>query len=357
MIKLGGEKLAPQITCYPSYGFRTGSGDWLINLLGITFQTPPLNLRQKMLLKLLGNAMKANDAELQGETFRNRTRPFFFEADKGQTMLAEFGDRILKLKKKSRRNGRFDNWLRIDNELVQQNITVDSEHRQLLNFTISTAHSDSQPIHCTVQLLSETGLSIISDIDDTIKESLVADRRELLMNTFVREFRSVEGMADIYRRWQDVGAIFHYVSSSPWQLFDSLQRMQNECGFPAGTMHLRNFRLRDQFLKRVMIRRKGKATAIKRLVKNLPQHKFILIGDSGEKDPEIYQKFARRFPNQVQGIFIRDLNSRPLASERIQKLSRAIGDERFGTYRTASELVDLAEPLVRMHANAVAARV
>ena len=326
----------------------------MINLLGITFQTPPLNRRQKMLLRLLGNAMKANDAELQGETFRNRTRPFFFEADKGQTLLAEVGDRTLRLKKKSRRNGRFNNWLRVDDKLVQQNVEVDGEHRQLLNFTISTAHSDSQPIHCTVQLLPESGLSIISDIDDTIKESLVADRRELLMNTFVREFKSVDGMADVYRKWQDIGAAFHYVSSSPWQLFDSLQRMQNECGFPMGTMHLRNFRLRDQFLKKVMIRRQGKATAIKRLVKNLSRHKFILIGDSGEKDPEIYQKFARRFPDQIKGIFIRDLNSRPLASERIQKLSRAIGRERFGTFTTSSELVELAEPLIDKHANAAA---
>lgn len=351
MIKLGGEKLASQIACYPSYGFQTVSGEWLINLLGITFQTPPLNRRQKMLLKLLGNAMKADDAELQCETFRNRTRPFFFEADKGKVLLAELGGHTFRLKKKSRRNGRFDSWLRIDNDYVEQNVRQDGENRKLLNFSVSTDHNESQPESCTVQLLPKSGLAIVSDIDDTIKESLVADRRELLMNTFVREFRSVDGMAEVYRRWQGMGATFHYVSSSPWQLFDSLQRMQNDCGFPFGTMHLRNFRLRDQFLKKVMIRRHGKAMAIKRLAKNLPRHKFILIGDSGEKDPEIYQKIAGRFPSQVQGIFIRDLTSRPLAAERIQKLARSIGADRFGTYATAAELVALAEPMIESHAN------
>ena len=189
-------------------------------------------------------------------------------------------------------------------------------------------------------------LTIVSDIDDTIKVSTVSDRRELLMNTFVRDFRSVDGMASIYRQWQAAGAMFHYVSSSPWQLFDSLEQMLGDCDFPQGTMHLRNFRLRDQFLKKVMIRRQGKASAIKRLVQNLPSHNFILIGDSGEKDPEIYQKIARRYPEQIQGIFIRDLAARPMEADRIQKLRRAIRDGSLGLFADADELQQLSEPIV-----------
>ena len=162
-------------------------------------------------------------------------------------------------------------------------------------------------------------------------------------------------MAELYNDWFQRGADFHYVSSSPWQLHAPLLDLQTSGGFPRGTIHLRNFQLRNHVVQRaLMIRRHGKSTSIKSLLQAFPQRKFILIGDSGEKDPEIYQKFARRFPEQIKGIFIRDLNSRPLASERIQKLSRAIGRERFGTFTTSSELVELAEPLIDKHANAAA---
>ena len=51
-------------------------------------------------------------------------------------------------------------------------------------------------------LVPPAGLSIISDIDDTIKESNVIHKRELMLNTFLREFVPVEGMSALYQRWQ-----------------------------------------------------------------------------------------------------------------------------------------------------------
>ena len=95
-----------------------------------------------------------------------------------------------------------------------------------------------------LQLIDERGVSVITDIDDTIKITAVTNRRELLMNTFLREFRAVSGMAELYRRWATGGAAFHYVSSSPWQLFSVLSEYTETEAFPAGSMHLRSFRLR-----------------------------------------------------------------------------------------------------------------
>ncbi len=40
-----------------------------------------------------------------------------------------------------------------------------------------------------------------------------------------------------------------------------------------------------------------------------PKRRFILIGDSGEKDPEVYREIQRRFPAQVQEIMIRDVTN------------------------------------------------
>ena len=149
-----------------------------------------------------------------------------------------------------------------------------------MSYEIVTSDSSIEPVAGRIRLLSRTGVSIISDIDDTIKDSSVTNRRELLKNTFLNEFKAIQGMPEIYQRWHEAGADFHYVSSSPWQLYAPLQKMREDFGFPTGTMHLRNFRLRDQVLKKVMpMRRKGKAAEIKKLLKNLPHRKFILVGD------------------------------------------------------------------------------
>ena len=57
-----------------------------------------------------------------------------------------------------------------------------------------------------------------------------------------------------------------------------------------------------------MLRRSGKLSVIRALFKTFPQRRFLLVGDSGEHDPEIYGAMARRFPQQVAGIFIRQLD-------------------------------------------------
>ncbi len=357
MIKFGGAKAAPpHLESYPGYGFETGRGDWLVNVMGIAYQTPPFKLSQKMMLKMLGGVMKASESELQSETFQARVWPFFVEGDRGQKIQIELDDQVYLLRRKSRRNGRIDNWLRLEDSTVRQAMVESADGRRTLKLLMSTTHPHSPVVECSIDLISRSGLSVISDIDDTIKESDVTNRRELLMNTFVREFRSIQGMAELYRQWRHGGASFHYVSSSPWQLFGSLNAMRSDSGFPGGTMHLRNFRLRDQFLKKLMFRRKGKATEITKLVKNLPDRKFILIGDSGEKDPEIYQKIGRKYPGQIAGIFIRNLGGRPMDSERVSRLQRAAGQSQSGVFSDADELARQAMPLIERYGRQLVAR-
>ena len=340
MIKLNGQKSEPpKIVTYPSYGFRAVDGSWRVNVTGLAFQKPPINLRQKMLIKMLAGVMKVSEDEVQSQNFQDRIWPFFVEADKGYRIDVLLGDRQFRLKRKTRRNGRFGGWLRLSDPFCRQHSECSESGRRILRYRLLVSHPRAVPIDCSVNLLSEGGISVVSDIDDTIKESTVTDRRELLLNTFLRDFRTVDGMTSVYREWHAAGADFHYVSSSPWQLFQPLHQMQHQYGLPPGTMHLRNFRLRDQLLKKLLvIRRKGKATEIKRLVKNMPLRKFILVGDSGEKDPEIYQKICRRYPDQIKGLFIRNISGRPLDQERQWKLKRAAGDSCCEIFSQAEDL-------------------
>lgn len=349
MIKLGGQKsLQPKIETFPSYGFRSETGGWLVNVFGHVFQTPPLNLRQKMILKMLGNVMKASDAELQSTTFKNRVGPFFVEPLWRQRIQLEIGGRTFAMQKKSRRNGQFNNWVLLEDQLVQEFARRNGENLAL-NFAVSTTHPATERVDCGIELLESDGLSVVSDIDDTIKDSNVLDRRELLMNTFVRDYRCVDGMSAVYQKWREAGVDFHYVSSSPWQLLSSLQKMKSDNQFPDGSMHLRNFRLRDQFLKKLMIRRKGKANEIKKLIMNLPRRKFILVGDSGEKDPEIYLKICRRFPSQIKGVFIRDVGGRDLLTERLKKIQRMTPMESCAAFTSSEELFELSKTLVEKY--------
>ena len=86
-----------------------------------------------------------------------------------------------------------------------------------------------------VQLVEPQGRSVISDIDDTIKITGVGDPQAMLANTFLRPLRPVPGMATLYRQWADRGAVFHYVSASPWQLYAPLADFLAAEQFPAGT--------------------------------------------------------------------------------------------------------------------------
>ena len=71
---------------------------------------------------------------------------------------------------------------------------------------------------CTIYVLAARGVSVISDIDDTIKISKVLSKRALLKHTFYSYFKPVNGMNELYQRWSEQFCQFHYVSASPWQL-------------------------------------------------------------------------------------------------------------------------------------------
>src|SRR5690625_5563263 len=93
-----------------------------------------------------------------------------------------------------------------------------------------------------IRLLKPEGVSVISDIDDTIKiTDIPAGRSVVLENTFFKPFQAVPGMAE---RYQEDGAevAFHYVSGSPWQLYRPISEFfwSDEVYFHLGALHMNN---------------------------------------------------------------------------------------------------------------------
>ena len=164
----------------------------------------------------------------------------------------------------------------------------------------------------------------------------------------MREFVAVEGMPEVYRRWQDLGAAFHYVSSSPWQLSACLCQFLGAAGLPAGSMHLKLFRLKDSTpLGRLPSRKRSKRRKIEQILADFPARRFVLVGDSGERDPEVYAEVARRRPAQVAGIVIREVPAKAAPDKvraRLLRLARRLPSSPFTVFRSPDELADL-EPV------------
>ncbi|ORZ15344.1 hypothetical protein BCR42DRAFT_452193 [Absidia repens] len=159
-----------------------------------------------------------------------------------------------------------------------------------------------------VNLIEPTGISIISDIDDTIKETqILHGARTVLANTFFKESKDISGMAETYMKWYTQGASFHYVSNSPFQLLPFLHDFLNNTQFPPGSMHLR---LDGSILARLIeIPGRAKRDSILGIMHDFPLRQFVLVGDSGEIDLEIYTKIAVENPGRILKIFIHDVTT------------------------------------------------
>jgi phosphatidate phosphatase APP1 len=330
------------VILYPTFGHLVDEGrNWRIHVRGTVYEPGQLGLRRRILIRLLQRAMKASRDDLDSDIFRQRIRGFLADTEKGKRVAVRIGGRAITLRKATNRNGDFAGIIRVSVDEAAALQPGANGHDSWLHLEAVGPGVANGHAAAPVQLLKDRGISVISDIDDTIKHSDVGSRRELLTNTFLQEFRPVEGMADLYQAWSQRGAAFHYVSSSPWQLYQPLEELCRTAGFPSGSFHLRSFRLRDHMLRRVpLIRRKGKAAVIKEILHTFPERQFALIGDSGEKDPEIYADLARKFPDRVAAILIRSLPARSLDKERQRKVLRRIPPERLVVFRHPEEVTD-----------------
>jgi phosphatidate phosphatase APP1 len=189
-----------------------------------------------------------------------------------------------------------------------------------------------------VQCLQQQGISVISDIDDTIKDSNVLDKKILLKKTFLKEFSSIKGMAKIYQNWQQRGYQFHYVSSSPWQLYPVLSDFLDEQSFPRGSMHLKLIRVKDSSIFNLLATpEEGKIPTITHLLETYPQRRFILVGDSGEKDPDIYATIARQYPDRIIKIYIHNVTA---DKNRIAAIFKELPRKQWVVFNDANEILD-----------------
>ncbi|KAF8328451.1 uncharacterized protein EI90DRAFT_3065404 [Cantharellus anzutake] len=173
----------------------------------------------------------------------------------------------------------------------------------------STAPKAQIPIPIT-----NARVRLISDIDDTIKIShILHGVRTVFRNVFVRHLEelSVPGMAEWYTTLSDRGVRFHYVSNSPFELLPVLSDFFRVGGFPGGSLKLKFYGGKSLFKGLWEPAGERKKAGVLEVLDRFPESKFILVGDSGEQDLELYTSLAKDFHlrgrDQILGIFIRDV--------------------------------------------------
>jgi len=178
-----------------------------------------------------------------------------------------------------------------------------------------------------VLLPGKASFGIISDIDDTIIKTGLASLLKLkaiyltlAKNAFGRQ--AFQSVADFYRALQagpegtSQNPVF-YVSNGPWNLYDLLTDFIDLNDMPKGPILLRDFGISRRRLLSPPANHKPENIA--RIIDTYPDMPFVLIGDSGERDTDVYMDIARSYPGRILGIFIRDIEI-PGRALRIRRL-------------------------------------
>lgn len=194
------------------------------------------------------------------------------------------------------------------------------------------------PARATAEILvpsEDAELGVVSDIDDTVLQTHVTQKLKMIWVTVVGNAYTrmpFEGTSELYRALA-AGASGHannpvfYVSKSPWNLYDFLVDFMDYHQLPRGPLLLRDIGLREAPPV------DHKSAAVRQLLETYAELPFVLLGDSGERDPEIYLETAARYPGRIRAIYIRDLggkNRKDDAGGRARRLcerARAYGTE------------------------------
>jgi phosphatidate phosphatase APP1 len=317
---------------------------WTVSVRGWIFESEADDPIRNLIYDELIDAFDLDPDEALANLVRSRVALFLVDSESGKRIAARIVDREFVLPKTDR-TGHISDKLEIA-------ATAAAEHARgdRLRFRAVTPSGDRRTFSGVVHLIGPVGVSVISDIDDTVKATDVRDKKKALANTFLRPFRAAEGMAETYRAWAKDGAVFHYVSSSPWQLYPPLSDFLAEEGFPDGTFHLRIYAPQIASLLDAMAGPlAGKPAQIEPLLRAYPRRKFILVGDSGEKDPEVYGELARKFGRQIAAIYIRDVTGDSATSGRYRKVFH---DLPRGLWRIFDDPAELRDAVTRIRAEA-----
>ncbi|WP_233487998.1 App1 family protein [Auritidibacter sp. NML120636] len=177
------------------------------------------------------------------------------------------------------------------------------------SITLHVADGDSA--NADIFVISDQARSgVMCDVDDTVVVTALPRPLLAAWNSFVLDEHArtpTPGMSVLLNRIVEAEAkspVF-YVSTGAWNVAQTLTRFLARNLYPFGPLLLTSWGPTEHRWFRSGV--EHKVTALRRLAEDFPHITWILIGDDGQHDPEIYADFARDYPHQVRAIAIRQL--------------------------------------------------
>ncbi|MBV7411349.1 DUF2183 domain-containing protein [Dermabacteraceae bacterium TAE3-ERU27] len=204
-----------------------------------------------------------------------------------------------------------------------QRFTVNADRTGIIDAVLP---ADLPPGECTVEISLGDGsavsapvtvfdpaqpIGIVSDVDDTVVVTMLPRPLLAFWNAFIvhqSSRRVVPGMPALYETLRRTypGAPFLYLSTGAWNTYPVLRRFLHRNGYPTGPMIMTDWGPTDTGFFRSG--RAHKRDSLRHLARDFPQIRWLLIGDDGQHDPEIYGEFAAELPDSVAGVAIRQLS-------------------------------------------------
>jgi phosphatidate phosphatase APP1 len=190
-------------------------------------------------------------------------------------------------------------------------------HRVHLHLPEAAGGADADAVGHVLLSGARSDCGVISDVDDTVIETGVTNPLKRAWALFLTDHRRrvpFEGVSAFYAALQagrDEGTFnpIFYVSSSPWNLYEHLDEYMGLNEIPAGPLLLRDWGLTAQGFAPGG-GHSHKLDKIRAVMDTLAPLPFLLIGDSGQEDPEHYARIVREYPGRVRCIYIRSVRGR-----------------------------------------------
>lgn len=324
------------VKVFPTYAYQEG-GEWHIPL---TYRVhEERSWLGRVTARVAEQLTDPDPAEM--DRFRERIHDFVTDSESREsvTFVVEEDplDRPLRLEDaegepvRTGLNGVASGTLTLDPEMVREIRAAGGVDDWMTLTAVSPDHAGRGRVH----LVEDQGLSIISDIDDTVKRTgIPSGARTVVRKTFFEEWEALPRMAERFQEWEaEAGGslAIHWVSAGPTQLQRHLKEFLTapEQGFPAGSFHMRHIRRHPLSLRtwrdlyNLVVDETGtfdyKVAETARIVERFPDRDFILVGDSGQDDPEAYRAVQERYPERIRKIVIRDVvDARTRNPERLE---------------------------------------
>lgn len=319
---------------FPTAASAPAAGEpWKFRVHGWVFEEEADSKTRRAILKTaqIGFGQFAENESV--ELLHRRLGRFLVDNERGKLVSIRIAEKSFPLEP-SDADGHFHGQVELAAEVVER-----QRNGKRLEYQAVMPNDDERIFNGHVYLIRAESPLVISDIDDTVKVTEVQEKRRAIRNSLLRPFVPVAGMSELYQVWESAGASFYFVSGSPWQLFPDLAEFFEEHRFPASAMTLRPMRFKEiRVLELLDAPENYKLAAIRHLLKTHPAQLVMLVGDSGERDPEVYGQIAREFPDRVRRIFIRNVTSENRESDRMQAAFRDVPAAHWLLFESAEEL-------------------